>query len=167
MKIQDCEHQNGVLVRVDPHELDCGYGKTVPFAFAVGVVLHSGDIDVWTPYVSVPRGYKRAAQRMLESVRRSGLWPDRYACTYSGSEEVYRRMTFDQRARVDSVAKKWADDDVSDWERHWRTKIDQETKSLLVDRARSDSIETKARTLRYASLLHQQGGHDQAGHQDR
>jgi hypothetical protein len=148
MRIEDCAHQDGVLVRIEPHELHCGHGKTVPYACTAGVVLHNGKIDVWTPAADKPSGYKRAAQNLLESVQRAGLWPTRYACTYSGCEEVYKSFTAEQRSRVDSVAAKWAADDIAAWEKHWRTTIDDDTKDTLTSRAFADSVETKARTLR-------------------
>lgn len=41
----------------------------LPYPTYLGVIKDSGGIDVWTPAAHVPRGYRRAAQAVLEQVR--------------------------------------------------------------------------------------------------
>jgi len=55
-------------VLVDQYELQCDI-RALPYSTWIGVVRENGVIDIWTPAASVPRGYRRAAQVMLEKAR--------------------------------------------------------------------------------------------------
>jgi len=57
-------------VLVDPGELVVASGERLPYSTWIGTIRlqegRSPQITVWTPAASVPRGYKAAAQAMLE-----------------------------------------------------------------------------------------------------
>jgi uncharacterized protein YbdZ (MbtH family) len=57
-------------VLVDANELVVASGKRLPYSTWIGTIrLREGrppKITLWTPAASVPRGYKEAAQEMLE-----------------------------------------------------------------------------------------------------
>jgi len=59
------------VVDFDKNELRADGGKLVPYAFSAGTLQlgRGGKIkyNVWTPAASVPRGYKAAAKRALET----------------------------------------------------------------------------------------------------
>lgn len=63
----------GWRVAVGANELEIpstSFGSLrLPYATYVGVIKDSGGVDVWTPAAHVPRGYRRAAQHLLEQVR--------------------------------------------------------------------------------------------------
>lgn len=67
MKTQPSVYASGVYtVHVDANELDCGF-KLLPYPTCIGTVsVLTGKVTVWTPATSKPRGYREAAQAMLE-----------------------------------------------------------------------------------------------------
>lgn len=69
MRIEKSIHMDGyVTVHVDTDELDCGQRK-LPYPTCIGLVnATTGKTKVWTPAAYKPRGYKAAAQRMLDDV---------------------------------------------------------------------------------------------------
>jgi hypothetical protein len=64
-------------VLVEKDELDIGGGKKLPFSTWLGTISPSGNINLWTPAGYCPRGYKKAALAVLESVAqkiKDGTW---------------------------------------------------------------------------------------------
>lgn len=57
-------------VHIEPNELQVASGKYVTYGCQLGSINDRGTIKVSMPAASTPRGYKEAAQRALESVRR-------------------------------------------------------------------------------------------------
>lgn len=62
--IQSTTDPDKVLVRVQPNEL-----QGVPYSTYVGIISRStGKVSVWTPAASKPKGYRKAAKELLESL---------------------------------------------------------------------------------------------------
>lgn len=53
-------------VLVDRNELVTASGRPLPYSTWIGTFRPNGKINVWTPAVVAPRGYREAATRMLE-----------------------------------------------------------------------------------------------------
>lgn len=70
MRIEKSQHVlDNVLVHVEPNELQCDV-RLLPYGTCVGTInVKSGRINVWTPAASKPRGYRKAAERLLREVR--------------------------------------------------------------------------------------------------
>lgn len=64
-------HGDYYVVDFDKDELRADGGKLVPYASSAGTIQigKNGNVkyNVWTPAAYVPRGYKPAAKRMLET----------------------------------------------------------------------------------------------------
>lgn len=59
-------------VLVDAGQLVVASGRSLPYATWIGTVdARKRRINVWTPAASVPRGYRAAAEEMLESILES------------------------------------------------------------------------------------------------
>lgn len=73
MRIEKCQHmKDAVKVHVEPNELDCGQ-RLLPYGCCVGVVHRdTRKCEVWMPAASTPRGYRKAAARLLAEVAASG-----------------------------------------------------------------------------------------------
>jgi hypothetical protein len=62
--IQSTTDPDKVLVRVQPNELQC-----VPYPTYVGTISRStGKVSVWAPAGRKPKGYRKAAKELLESL---------------------------------------------------------------------------------------------------
>lgn len=56
------------VVRVDPGEVVVDSGKAYPHHTSIGTFNLDGKINVWTPAGYAPRGWKKAATRMLRAI---------------------------------------------------------------------------------------------------
>lgn len=68
-RIERSEVNHGWLtVHVDANELTVASGKPLPYPTCIGVVRTTGQRDVWCPAAYRPRGYRAAAQAVLDAI---------------------------------------------------------------------------------------------------
>jgi len=66
--VQSTSDPDMILVRVEPNELQCG-SKLLHYSTYVGTISRStGKITVWEPAARKPKGYRKAAKALLESL---------------------------------------------------------------------------------------------------